>query len=241
MASKEEPSKMLDFIVATGPNGEFACKEGLPWKKIPSDMEFFRQTTLTTINPNKVNALIMGRLTYESLPGSPIPLKGRLSIIISSLYASCRYKDSWTVQSLEEALFHIDRADHIENVFVIGGERIFSEVMAQFPDRCRSLYHTLVPPKMIKGTEIRCLNLSEFIDFFDDIPVAGFKPVRLEDGTIRTHVIHSSNRNANPRSSKEVDEEQVGKTDCFGLTSSSSGNTKPKPGSSSGSVLFPLI
>lgn len=157
----------LDLILATGPQGEFACDEGLPWPKISSDLQFFAQTTRYTENPNKMNAVIMGRLTFESLPG---PLKGRRMVVLSS-----------SSLTLKEALESLDQDQQIEKIFVIGGISLFMEVISSFRERCRYLYHTLVPQEKIMGTHIRCIDLKRLLEAFpshDD-------PIQLPDGTIR--------------------------------------------------------
>jgi len=64
----------MKAIVAVDSNWGIGYKGNL-LQRIPEDMRFFRQMTL-----NKV--VVMGRKTFESLPGKE-PLKDRVNIILS--------------------------------------------------------------------------------------------------------------------------------------------------------------
>lgn len=55
---------MLDIAFAVGPNGEFGNKGGLPWPRLPHDMEWFKNTC------KKYDTIICGRSTYDTLPKS---------------------------------------------------------------------------------------------------------------------------------------------------------------------------
>ncbi|OAY83685.1 Bifunctional dihydrofolate reductase-thymidylate synthase, partial [Ananas comosus] len=58
-------------------------KDGkLPWK-LPSDLKYFKEVTVSTLDPSKKNAVIMGRKTWESIPLQYRPLPGRLNIILT--------------------------------------------------------------------------------------------------------------------------------------------------------------
>ena len=59
-----------------GYNGE------LPWR-LRSEMKYFAQTTSKVTDPNKRNAVIMGRKTWESIPPKFKPLKNRFNIVLS--------------------------------------------------------------------------------------------------------------------------------------------------------------
>lgn len=55
---------MFDIAFAVGPNGEFGNNGGLPWPRLPHDMEWFKNTCKV------YDTIICGRSTYNSLPKS---------------------------------------------------------------------------------------------------------------------------------------------------------------------------
>ncbi|KAF9106410.1 hypothetical protein BGX29_009566 [Mortierella sp. GBA35] len=71
-----------DRAMGIGKNG------GLPWR-LRKDMAFFAKITSKVVNANavgggeSVNACIMGRKTWESIPAKFRPLAGRFNVIVS--------------------------------------------------------------------------------------------------------------------------------------------------------------
>lgn len=69
---------------ATPPRLGIGKNATLPWPRIKADMTFFaRVTTRPPPTPQAVNAIIMGRKTYESIPAKLRPLRGRVSVVVS--------------------------------------------------------------------------------------------------------------------------------------------------------------
>lgn len=91
-------------------------KDGkIPWH-IPSDMKRFRNLTLN-------HPVIMGRITYLSIPQKFRPLPKRTNIIISSQ----EIKDEGIIVccSLEEA---VKKAKDLDNIIYFGGgKRVYEE------------------------------------------------------------------------------------------------------------------
>jgi dihydrofolate reductase len=104
----------VSIIAAMAQNGVIGSENRLPWR-IPEDFTWFRTRT-------RGHAVIMGRKTYESI-GKNLP--GRRNLILST-------KEGYSVpgaeshSSLEEALRSC-AASGDEEVFVIGGEKLFRE------------------------------------------------------------------------------------------------------------------
>lgn len=116
----------FDIIVAAqASDGGIGVNGTIPWH-IKHDMRFFKETTQYTSNPEKVNAVIMGRKTWESLPQKP--LKNRINIVLSQTVQNL--PGAFVCTSLDNALAFMDLEKHyVENVFVIGGEEIYKEAM----------------------------------------------------------------------------------------------------------------
>ncbi|KAK5043556.1 hypothetical protein LTR84_011416 [Exophiala bonariae] len=80
--------KPIYVIVATAlkPSMGIGNQGTLPWSGIKGDMAFFRKLTTKVPEssaPGSLNALIMGRKTWESIPSKFRPLAGRLNVIIT--------------------------------------------------------------------------------------------------------------------------------------------------------------
>jgi dihydrofolate reductase len=70
------------IVAACGKSFGIGCNGELPWR-LRSEMKYFAETTSKTKDPNKRNAVIMGRKTWESIPSKFRPLKSRLNIVLS--------------------------------------------------------------------------------------------------------------------------------------------------------------
>ena len=77
----------MEAILACTHNGGIGLNGKLPWR-LKEDMKLFKRITTTIQNPNdkekgKLNAVIMGRKTWESIPMKFRPLPNRINIILS--------------------------------------------------------------------------------------------------------------------------------------------------------------
>lgn len=73
-------SRLTLIVAATKSNG-IGLNGGLPWK-LPKEMAYFAQVT-SNAPEGRVNSVIMGRNTWESIPKKFRPLKKRVNIVIS--------------------------------------------------------------------------------------------------------------------------------------------------------------
>lgn len=105
---------MINIIVAISDNYAIGRGGDMPWH-ISADLKYFKKAT-------SGSAVIMGRLTWESLGCRP--LKNRLNIVVSSTVQQTR--GMVAVPSLEDALA---LTDAFENVFVIGGGQLYRSAM----------------------------------------------------------------------------------------------------------------
>lgn len=85
MTSKAYPLPLI-LIAAVSPSNGIGSSGGLPWR-LSGEMAYFRRVTNfvpTYGNPPKMNAVLMGRNTWQSIPTKFRPLKGRINVVISS-------------------------------------------------------------------------------------------------------------------------------------------------------------
>jgi len=95
---------MINIIVAMDRNGLIGANGALPWH-LPSDLRFFRDTTLGQI-------VVMGSKTYESI-GRPLP--NRINMVLSR-------KTGCTINRV------IDLAGD-NDIFVIGGANVYEQFL----------------------------------------------------------------------------------------------------------------
>ncbi|MCJ1242561.1 dihydrofolate reductase [Varicellaria rhodocarpa] len=81
-------SPSLTLIVATTRTMGIGLNGTLPWPPLKEEMAYFTRVTKRPQPPSQkdrkhVNAVIMGRKTWESIPQKFRPLKGRVNVVIS--------------------------------------------------------------------------------------------------------------------------------------------------------------
>ena len=91
-------------------------------------MQYFKETTVNTKNPDKINAVIMGRKTWDSIPKKFRPLPGRLNFVLTK---NPDYSSDWCVSlpSLEKCMEIIQLNPSVENIFIIGWARLYNEAL----------------------------------------------------------------------------------------------------------------
>ncbi|KAK1747486.1 bifunctional dihydrofolate reductase/thymidylate synthase, partial [Skeletonema marinoi] len=105
----------------------------LPWR-LPGDMNHFKQVTSTPPSPDRINAVIMGRKTWDSIPSKFRPLDGRVNVILSrkgaeGVEGAEGNKFVLVAKSMEEAMEQLkSRPDH-GTTFIIGGGEIYNQAM----------------------------------------------------------------------------------------------------------------
>lgn len=105
------------LIVGRARNGVIGCDGDLPWR-LPADLAQFKRRTMG-------HHLIMGRRTFESLPGI---LPGRPHIVLSR-DPSYAPEGVRVCSSLEQAL-SVARTAGDDEAFVIGGGAVYREALA---------------------------------------------------------------------------------------------------------------
>ena len=128
---------ILSAIAAMAKNRVIGVKNALPWN-LPEDLKYFKEKT-------KGHVMIMGRKTFESFGGKPLP--NRFHIVITRQQD---YKfDHPQVQVVHDFKMALELAHMLtdkyqakfgDEVFVIGGGEIYSQTM-ELLDR---LYLTVI-------------------------------------------------------------------------------------------------
>jgi dihydrofolate reductase/thymidylate synthase len=74
--------RTFECIVACDANRGIGLEGSVPWR-LRGDMAYFKRKTSAVEKEGNVNAVIMGRKTWESIPAKFRPLPGRLNIILT--------------------------------------------------------------------------------------------------------------------------------------------------------------
>lgn len=94
-----------------------------------TEMDYFTRMTSTTADKSKKNIVIMGRKTWDSIPGKFKPLSDRINFVLSRSDLDLKkYQDVYTFKSLEQCLEKIENSelrDCFETVWIIGGSNIY--------------------------------------------------------------------------------------------------------------------
>ncbi|KAG6331429.1 hypothetical protein ID866_7662 [Astraeus odoratus] len=124
----------LTVIVAATKSNGIGQNGSMPWH-IPKDLAYFSCVT-TCAPPGKLNALIMGRGTWESIPPKFRPLKNRLNAVLSrnSTYPHIPPNEDHATPTflfphLEIAVSELKARHDIHRVFIIGGSSLYQETL----------------------------------------------------------------------------------------------------------------
>ncbi|EFY85314.1 Dihydrofolate reductase [Metarhizium acridum CQMa 102] len=149
----------LTLIVAATRSMGIGLNGTMPWTGLRKEMQYFARVTtrvppqvsllpspsrtgyahgnppgVVKAAPNSVNAVIMGRKTWDSIPAKFRPLKNRLNIIVSrqhspTLPAEITASEPVRVSSLEQAVEFARTHPTISRVFVMGGGQIYDAAL----------------------------------------------------------------------------------------------------------------
>lgn len=87
------------------------------------DIKHFQKTTLTTNDPNKKNAVVMGNKTYKSMGK---PLKNRINCVITNnCVIKSETEDLHYYNDILKCLIEIQSNENIETIYIIGGATIY--------------------------------------------------------------------------------------------------------------------
>lgn len=108
-------SPIISIISAMARNRVIGKDNGLPWR-LPADLQHFKQITMG-------KPMIMGRKTWESLPGL---LPGRPHIVVTRNPAY-NAEGATVVHSLEEGF---EAAGDVDEIMIVGGANLYAQALS---------------------------------------------------------------------------------------------------------------
>lgn len=133
----------ISMIMAISKNGVIGQvdqegRHSIPWN-IPRDMKNFRNITMGKV-------VVMGRVTWESLPKKFKPLPGRINLILSSRSVMDLPSGVLLMHSIEEIISYAEMNPSKE-VIIIGGGSLYQ----QFLPYASTIYLTMVTKEIEKN------------------------------------------------------------------------------------------
>jgi len=149
---------MFNIIVAkTFLKNGIGKNNTIPWY-ICDDFRHFKYTTTENNISNKLNSIIMGKNTWNSIPKTPLPNRNNI-IVSETLYNE--NKDTKNIKYVKSFRNALEVAyDISDNTFIIGGERIYKEAIEH--PHCNKLYITDIYNNYNCDTYFPELNINKF-------------------------------------------------------------------------------
>lgn len=122
----------MNVIAAVDANWAIGYKNDL-LVRIPHDQKWFQQVTTGKV-------IVMGRKTLETFPNG-LPLKNRVNIVLTNSL-DFKVKGAIIVNDIESLMKELEKYNS-EDVFVIGGESVYSQLI----DKCDTAYITKIDYK----------------------------------------------------------------------------------------------
>tara|TARA_B110000008_G_scaffold275199_1_gene312238 strand:+ start:1908 stop:2504 length:597 start_codon:yes stop_codon:yes gene_type:complete len=172
----------INIIAAISKNKVIGLNGAIPWK-ISKDLKYFKRITSgqSKFEPG-INACLMGRKTWDSLPSYPEPLPNRASIVITKnnthkIRSNLIYNDIPT----DEDMCRIKKK--YSNIWICGGESIYNHfINKSYIDK---LYLTEIHEEIEGDT------------FFPEIPDYFHKVIQGETNQFQLNALQYSNYNFN--------------------------------------------
>ena len=128
----------FSIIVSIDASNGISKKGSQPWNN-PDVGKFFRETTLG----KGKNVVIMGRITYESIPEERRPLQGRRCVVVSRTWKQEEHPEISIYPSLIDALAGVGaNLNQYDDVFIAGGEQLYNETIKKFMYLCKKVLVT---------------------------------------------------------------------------------------------------
>ncbi|KAL6957355.1 hypothetical protein U1Q18_049239 [Sarracenia purpurea var. burkii] len=173
VVTNPDPQRTYQVVVAATQNMGIGKDGKLPWR-LPCDIKFFKDVTLTTSDHAKKNAVIMGRKTWESIPLEHRPLPGRLNVVLtrSGSFDIATAENVVICGSMASSLELLAASPYcisIEKVFVIGGGQILREALNA--PGCDAIHITEIETIIECDTFIPAVDMSVFLPWYSSFPL----------------------------------------------------------------------
>ncbi|KAF1357227.1 hypothetical protein EJ07DRAFT_129674 [Lizonia empirigonia] len=140
------PPKSLTLILAATPSLGIGKAGGLPWPQLKQEMGYFARVTKRTTphtsegdaagqlfeTRRRVNAVVMGRKTWDSIPARFRPLKDRLNVVVTRDVEALRARLEPAREGAVEGPLvagSVARGVEVGRVVVIGGASIYEQAL----------------------------------------------------------------------------------------------------------------
>lgn len=113
----------ISLIAAVAENGVIGNENDLPWH-LPRDLKWFKETT-------RGHAVVMGRKTFDSLGGKPLPQRVNVVLTRNKSYEAMGAEVVHTWGAALEKAAAAEQARGGDEVFILGGEQIYRMAMSE--------------------------------------------------------------------------------------------------------------
>lgn len=158
----------FDMVVAADLGDGIGARGALPWH-LPADLAHLKSVTSDTEVPGTRNAVLMGRVTWDTIPDRWRPLPRRLNVVITRQVNLVVPDGVLRATSLGQALEVARAPADVERIFLLGGAEIYRQAI-EHPG-CRRIYLT------------RVLGRFECDAFFPPIPSTFRREALLAEGS----------------------------------------------------------
>lgn len=135
MTKQAPPIAMV--VAALMPELGIGINGKMPWR-LRKEIAYFKRVTSKTASPGHINAVVMGRKTWESIPARFRPLPDRLNIVLSRSYENKTVGSVLQYNSFDTLLEDLAKNDYnvkvddstlkIGRFYVIGGAEIYNKL-----------------------------------------------------------------------------------------------------------------
>lgn len=126
--------KVALIVAALYPSMGIGANGRLPWH-LKKEMKYFKDVT-SKAKEGYVNAVIMGRKTWDLIPERFRPLPGRVNIVLSRSYGNtAEESDVLHYNSFESVMQQFEKDQYLVNgrpldkIFVIGGSQVYNSII----------------------------------------------------------------------------------------------------------------